>query len=182
MNECVLPAGIYRESQSLAGLISTHHGLAIANIFMKLEDVLSKYHKYLLGIALILSSIAISIRGKDGEVKLVLHQYPALITLLVTVSLFLVAIYFQINRKKISSLANQIKEKSRINGEGINALLDELTERQREVYELIILGKTNKEIMAELFIEQSTLKSHINQIYRKLNIKSRTELKSQLKP
>ncbi|MCL4159020.1 UNVERIFIED_CONTAM: hypothetical protein GTU68_024707 [Idotea baltica] len=32
--------------------------------------------------------------------------------------------------------------------------------------------------MSELFIEQSTLKSHINQIYKKLNIKSRHELKS----
>ncbi|CAN0589399.1 unnamed protein product, partial [Ectocarpus sp. 12 AP-2014] len=52
-----------------------------------------------------------------------------------------------------------------------------LTERQREVYDLIISGKTNKEIMSELFIEQSTLKSHVNQIYKKLNIKSRRELK-----
>jgi len=50
-----------------------------------------------------------------------------------------------------------------------------------EVYDLIISGKTNKEIMTELFIEQSTLKSHINQIYKKLNIKNRRELKTNLK-
>jgi hypothetical protein len=31
--------------------------------------MLSKYHKYLLGIALVLSSIAISIRGSNGPVK-----------------------------------------------------------------------------------------------------------------
>jgi DNA-binding NarL/FixJ family response regulator len=64
------------------------------------------------------------------------------------------------------------------NGEVIlRCTLNELTERQREVYNLIISGKTNKEIMTELFIEQSTLKSHINQIYKKLNIKKRSELK-----
>ncbi|HCR55080.1 MAG TPA: hypothetical protein DIW27_11735, partial [Cytophagales bacterium] len=63
----------------------------------------------------------------------------------------------------------------------IDVLLDGLTERQREVYGLIISGKTNKEVMTELFIEQSTLKSHINQIYRKLDIRSRRELKSKIK-
>lgn len=73
-------------------------------------------------------------------------------------------------------------EHSKVKREGMDALLNGLTERQREVYDLIISGKTNKEIMAELFIEQSTLKSHINQIYRKLDIKSRSELKSKSKP
>ncbi len=61
-----------------------------------------------------------------------------------------------------------------------NALLVGLTMRQKEVYDLIISGKTNKEIISELFIEQSTLKTHINQIYKKLNIKNRNELKSKV--
>jgi len=146
-----------------------------------MKNILSKYHKYLLVVALILSSIAISIRGKNGEIKLVLHNYPVLITLLITVSVFLVAIYFQTNNKKISILSNQIKEQSKFKDDGIDALIGGLTERQKEVYGLIISGKTNKEIMTELFIEQSTLKSHINQIYGKLNIKSRSELRSKLK-
>ena len=147
---------------------------------MKLKNILAKYHKYLLVVAIILSSIAISIRGSDGDVKLVLHNYPVLITLLITVSLFLVAIYFQINEKKFLSLSSQIKDLSKDKSEALSALVDELTERQREVYDLIISGKTNKEIITELFIEQSTLKTHINQIYKKLNIKSRKELKSNI--
>lgn len=145
-----------------------------------MENILFKYHKYLLIVALILSSIAISIRGSDGEVKLVLNNYPALITLLITVSLILVAIYFHINSKKISNLLNQIKEQPQSKDEGNDVTIEGLTERQREVYGLIILGKSNKEIMTELFIEQSTLKSHINQIYKKLNIKSRSVLKSKI--
>lgn len=145
-----------------------------------MENILSKYHKYLLIIALILSSIAISIRGSNGEVRLVFNNYPALITLLITVSLILVATYFHINGKKISELSNQIKEQSQSKDDGINDLIEGLTERQREVYDLILLGMTNKEIMSKLFIEQSTLKSHINQIYKKLNIKSRRDLKSNI--
>ncbi|MBL7794293.1 MAG: helix-turn-helix transcriptional regulator [Saprospiraceae bacterium] len=143
--------------------------------------MLSKNQKYLLGIALVLSSIAISIRGSDGKIRLVLHNYPGLIFLLVVVSSFLVAIYFQINSRRISSLSSQIREQSKIKSEGIDVLLNELSDRQMEVYDLIISGKTNKEIMTELFIEQSTLKSHINQIYKKLNIKNRRELKANLK-
>jgi DNA-binding CsgD family transcriptional regulator len=147
----------------------------------KLKDILSKYQKFLLGIALLLSSVAISIRSIDGKINLVLHNYPTLIFLMVVISSFLVAIYFQINSRKISRLSNQIIEQSKIKSEGFDTLLNGLTERQREVYDLIISGKTNKEIMAELFIEQSTLKSHINQIYGKLSIKSRSELKSKIK-
>jgi DNA-binding CsgD family transcriptional regulator len=147
----------------------------------QLKDILSKYHNYLLVVALVLSCIAISIRGGDGEVRLVLQDYPFLITLLISVSLGLVAVYFQINKRNISNLSSQIKQQSENSKEYI-ALIDELTERQRSVYDLIVSGKTNKEIMSELFIEKSTLKTHINQIYRKLNIKSRRELKSKREP
>ncbi|MBP9194086.1 MAG: helix-turn-helix transcriptional regulator, partial [Saprospiraceae bacterium] len=82
---------------------------------------------------------------------------------------------------RISSLSNQIREQSKIKSEGTEFMLDELSDRQKEVYVLILAGKTNKEIMTTLFIEQSTLKSHINQIYKKLNIKSRRDLKSNIK-
>jgi DNA-binding CsgD family transcriptional regulator len=144
-------------------------------------DILSKYHKYLLVLALVFSSIAISIRGSDDEVQLILHDYPVIITLLITFSIFLVALYFQISMKKVSRLSKQIKEQTTANEEGFRVLVHDLTERQKEVYDLIVTGKTNKEIMAELFIEQSTLKSHINQLYKKLNIRNRRELKSRLR-
>jgi len=52
----------------------------------------------------------------------------------------------------------------------------ELSVRQRQVFDLIVSGKSNKEIMDELCIELSTLKTHINNIYRIVNIKSRKEM------
>lgn len=149
---------------------------------MKAKRVPLKYQKYLLVVALVLSSLAISIRSGDEEITLVLHEYPILIFFLIVLSSFLVAIYFHLNRKKIADLSDQIKEQAKAKGEEIEGLLYDLTERQKEVYDLIIAGKTNKEIMSQLFIEQSTLKSHINQIYKRMNIKNRRELKSKVKP
>ena len=88
--------------------------------------------------------------------------------------------YISIDKYRIKNLSNRIKQSSTEPNQDFNSLLSELTSRQKEVYELIVAGKTNKEIMADLFIEQSTLKSHINQLYKKLNIKNRKELKSKL--
>lgn len=149
---------------------------------MKLKSILKAYSKYLLLLALVLSSIAISIRGSNGEVNLILADYPLVIFVLVVTSSILVAIYFRYSRKHLSNIKGQIKEQAKFDRETLETLLAGLTERQRQVYFLVIEGKTNKEIMETLFIEQSTLKTHINHIYRKLNIKSRSELKSKLKP
>jgi len=152
----------------------------LSAIRMKLENILSKYQKYLLGIAIVLSSLAVSIRSNNGNAKLVFQNYPIIIFFMVVISSFLVVLYIQINKRKIENLSNQIKEHSKVKNEDFKSLMIGLTVRQKEVYNLIISGKTNKEIISELFIEQSTLKSHINQIYKKLNIKYRNELKSKV--
>lgn len=141
----------------------------------------SKYQTYFIVGAVVLSSIAISIRSKNGNVRLVLGDYPLVIFLLIMTSTFLVVLYIQTSKRKIETLTDQIKSQANTKSEELETLLSELTSRQREVYDLIIAGKTNKEIISELFIEQSTLKTHINQIYKKLNIQSRRELKSKSK-
>jgi DNA-binding NarL/FixJ family response regulator len=50
-----------------------------------------------------------------------------------------------------------------------------LTERETEVLKLIAQGKANKQIARELFIDESTIKSHVHSILSKLNVKSRTQ-------
>jgi len=51
-----------------------------------------------------------------------------------------------------------------------------LSRQENTIKELIISGKSNKEIAAELFISINTVKTHISNIYSKLNIKNRNEL------
>jgi DNA-binding NarL/FixJ family response regulator len=53
---------------------------------------------------------------------------------------------------------------------------DELTQSKRRIAELVAGGKTNKEVAAILFIADRTVESALTQIYRKLDVRSRTEL------
>lgn len=55
------------------------------------------------------------------------------------------------------------------------ALFDPLSERELEVLSLMADGLTNAEIAAELVIAVSTVKTHINRIYSKLSVSTRTQ-------
>lgn len=50
-----------------------------------------------------------------------------------------------------------------------------LTEKERAIWASLAAGKTNKEIAAELFIELSTVKTHINNLYKRLGVANRKE-------
>ena len=51
--------------------------------------------------------------------------------------------------------------------------LDALTGREREVLALIGHGKTNAEIATELFVSDGTVKTHINHLFTKLQLRDR---------
>lgn len=53
--------------------------------------------------------------------------------------------------------------------------LEELTIREQEVLELIAQGYNNREIAAELYITERTVKNHVNSILRRLNLRDRTQ-------
>ena len=52
-----------------------------------------------------------------------------------------------------------------------------LSKREYEVFQKLLMNKSNSEICEELFVEMSTLKSHINRIYKKLEVRRRSELR-----
>jgi LuxR family maltose regulon positive regulatory protein len=54
-------------------------------------------------------------------------------------------------------------------------LPEPLTEREREILELIAAGLRNPEIAAKLFISPQTVGKHAGNIYGKLGVHSRTE-------
>ncbi|MFN2304334.1 MAG: LuxR C-terminal-related transcriptional regulator [Anaerolineales bacterium] len=57
----------------------------------------------------------------------------------------------------------------------LQPLIEPLSDRELEVIHLIASGCTNSEIAEELFITVGTVKAHTNNIYRKLNVRNRTQ-------
>lgn len=50
-----------------------------------------------------------------------------------------------------------------------------LTNREREVFELLVQDKTTKEIAEILFISEKTVRNHISNVMKKLNVKGRSQ-------
>ena len=51
----------------------------------------------------------------------------------------------------------------------------ELTTREREILQMVAVGKANKQIAAELVISERTARTHVSNILRKLDLSSRTQ-------
>lgn len=80
---------------------------------------------------------------------------------------FFVGVYF--NKKRARSTTT----KPMVDTQKIKTL--EITEREYEVLVLIAKGLSNKEIANELFLSESTIKTHVSNLLVKLNAKRRTQ-------
>jgi ATP/maltotriose-dependent transcriptional regulator MalT len=60
-----------------------------------------------------------------------------------------------------------------INETALNNL--RISKRELEVLTLIASGKSNQEIAAQLFVSLSTIKTHVANLFEKLNVKRRTQ-------
>jgi DNA-binding CsgD family transcriptional regulator len=51
-----------------------------------------------------------------------------------------------------------------------------ITDREREIILKVVQGKSNADIASELFISLATVKTHLHNIYRKIDVDSRFDL------
>lgn len=143
----------------------------------KIYDMLYQVQGYLLGGAIFLSLLSVAVRFDRHTIELVWRDRPHFALLVLIIGLLCMFLYIQVDKVKLRRLTQQIRQQETRSNADIEERLSLLTPRQLEVYQLIAAGNSNKEILSKLFIEASTLKTHINQLYKKLEIKSRRELR-----
>ncbi|MCK5665453.1 MAG: response regulator transcription factor [Thiotrichaceae bacterium] len=61
-----------------------------------------------------------------------------------------------------------------------SVLFNELSEREQEIAQHIYTGQKNKDIAAELYISERTVKAHLSNIYKKMKVRNRLELSLKL--
>jgi LuxR family maltose regulon positive regulatory protein len=122
---------------------------------------------------------ALVLAAPEGYVRTFLDEGPIMVTLLSEVlavwqkgrtdSLRRVPAHYL---KKLMSVLDQNTTGATSSAAGLS---EPLSERELEVLRLIASGKSNRQISSELFVSVGTVKTHINNLYRKLDTHSRTQ-------
>jgi DNA-binding CsgD family transcriptional regulator len=72
------------------------------------------------------------------------------------------------------------KARAELGRVGGRTRVEGLTSAERRVADLVVEGRTNREVAATLFLGERTVASHLTRIYAKLGVRSRTELARRL--
>jgi DNA-binding CsgD family transcriptional regulator len=87
--------------------------------------------------------------------------------------------YFYINILLLKYIVNRFFDFSK---PPFKEIIDELvTDREKEILSLLAEGLTNKDISAKLCISEPTVKTHIQNIYKKFGVNNRVQLLNSLK-
>jgi DNA-binding CsgD family transcriptional regulator len=74
----------------------------------------------------------------------------------------------------LSRLYADAQLRRRVRASPASARVKVLTEREREILDLVAEGKTNAEIAMELWIAPTTVRKHLENVYEKLGVRTRT--------
>ncbi|REG11267.1 LuxR C-terminal-related transcriptional regulator [Pelolinea submarina] len=118
--------------------------------------------------------VALRKAKKENQIRVFLEQGPDIINLLYDAienhieEIFAGSLLALFPQMEIKAQKNKLQE---VNGEIIEAL----TAREAEIIQLIAQGLSNQEIAYRLHLSISTIKVHIYNIFRKLNVHNRTQ-------
>jgi DNA-binding CsgD family transcriptional regulator len=125
-----------------------------------------------LSIFMALCSIGFSFGG--STYLWIWRKYPIVPLMLLVFAFFAVRYWLKLELEKqrqqiLSEYTRNIESEAKTNFKNL------LSPREIEVLELINSGLSNKDIAGKLFVSLSTVKTHINNIYKILDVKNRRE-------
>ena len=147
-------------------------------ILTKLTDLLYRRQKALGIITVFLFLSIVAFRYDSKSTTMLWSDYPSIAIILALFTALIAIVWLKIEKQKTKQLIDNLKSAVSVKEYTLEYKMADLSARQLDVLNLIITGKSNKEITSELNIELSTLKTHINQLYKTLGIKNRKEAKS----
>lgn len=132
-----------------------------------------RLQRILLGLGIFFAALSIGFSTGPEGTQWFWQQVPFLAIALLLLSFFLIKGWLQLELKRQRvSILNTLSEQQDTAKEDLYHLL---SRREKEVIELILAGKRNQEIADELFIALSTVKTHINNIYKILEVQNRRQ-------
>lgn len=96
---------------------------------------------------------------------------------------FVMMVLLKCPEEKIGTDAGRERASLEVKKQSVEVFCREkgLTAREIEIAQLVLLGLSNREIGEQLYIEESTVKKHLSNIFGKLQIENREQLKQCLK-
>ncbi len=90
-----------------------------------------------------------------------------------------IALILAWHRRRIEALSVKLRTEA-----SMEVLFEkyQISKREREIVQLLLKGKTNRDIEEELFISLRTVKCHVYNIYQKVGVKNRMELVTHFHP
>ncbi len=150
--------------------------LALSLIGYIMLSLLEKYQRWLVPIAIFALLLSISFSFKGSQTTWIWNKMPFVPLTLVAIALIAARVWVMIEQQKQQAKINQIqKHLMDLAPSPRQNALAKLSAREIEVLLKIAQGKTNQQIANELFVELSTIKTHINNAYKILGINNRKD-------
>ncbi len=130
--------------------------------------------KVLIALSLFLAFCGIGFSLRGHRVSWFWQTRPVIPILLLLFAFFAIRYWLRLEIEKQRQQIHSEYQRSTGTKEQ-NDFQNLLSPREKEILALINEGLSNKEIAAKLFISLSTVKTHINNIYKILEVKNRRE-------
>lgn len=140
---------------------------------------MSLHQRILLGLFIFCALSAVGITFSGWRVNWLWARWPFMGLALILGAFLAARFWLDAERRRQARQLDAVRREAGVQFQRAQ-LFNRLSAREREILDRLLAGKSNREIAAELHIALSTVKTHINHIYKALEVKERGEIARRL--